>query len=99
MCSSDLRSLVCPACEYCDEEIEFGYFDPRERIELAEIPSEKWDGESLEDVKQWVFNLFALLGDGEGIERLRCYFGTYVCPECGNRTPVLKGMEGYFLSE
>ena len=91
--------LVCPACEYCDEEIEFGYFDPRERIELAEIPSEKWDGESLKDVKQWVFNLFALLGDGEGIERLRCYFGTYVCPECGKRTPVLKGMEGYFLSE
>lgn len=97
---SELEScyIVCPGCENCDEELEFGYFDFSERIEKAEVPAGKWDGESLEDVKQWLFNLFALLDDTEGIERLCYYFGTYTCPECGEQTPVLTGMEGYFLS-
>ncbi|MCI8853152.1 MAG: hypothetical protein HFI32_06600 [Lachnospiraceae bacterium] len=90
--------IVCPGCENCDEEIEFGYFDPSRRIEKADVPAEKWDGESLGDIKIWLFNLFALLGDGEGMERLRYYFGTYTCPECGERTAVLTGMEEYFLS-
>lgn len=97
---SELEScyMVCPGCENCDEEVEFGYFDPSERIEKAEIPAKKWDGESLADTSLWMFNLFALLGDMEGIERLRYYFGTYTCPECGERTAVLTGMAGYFLT-
>ncbi len=88
--------IVCPACENCDEEIEFGYFEPSERIKVAKAPSEKWDGESLRDVKLWLFNLFDLLEDDEGKERLCYYFGTYECPECGEEVPVLKGMEEYF---
>lgn len=91
--------IVCPDCENCDEEIEFGYFKPSERIEETKMPSGKWDGESLEDVKLWLFNLFGLLGDKEGEERLRYYFGTYVCPECGKKVSVLTGMEEYYLSE
>lgn len=89
--------IVCPDCENCDEEIEFGYFDPSTRIEKADVPIKKWDGESLADVSSWLFNLFALLGDTEGVERLRYYYGTYTCPECGERTEVLTGMAGYFL--
>ena len=97
---SELEScyIVCPGCENCDEEIEFGYFDPSERIEKAEMPAEEWDGESLTDVKLWLFHLFGLLGDAEGMERLCYYFGNYTCPECGETTPVFEGMEGYFLS-
>lgn len=96
---SELEScyVVCPGCENCDEEIEFGYFDPSGRIEKADVPAKKWDGESLADISSWLFNLFALLGDTEGVERLRYYFGTYTCPECGKRTDVLTGMAGYFL--
>lgn len=96
---SELEScyIVCPGCENCDEEIEFGYFDPSRRIEKADIPVKKWDGESMTDIRFWLFNLFALLGDTEGVERLRYYFGTYTCPKCGKRTEVLKGMAGYFL--
>lgn len=45
----------------------------------------------------WLFNLFVLLGDTEGVERLRYYFGIYTCPECGKRTDVLTGMTRYFL--
>lgn len=89
--------IVCPNCENCDEEIEFGYFDPDERIEKTEAPAEKWDGVRFEDRKLWLFNLFALLGAPEGIECLYYDFGTYTCPECGERIPVLAGMEGYFL--
>lgn len=98
---SDFNScyMVCPDCEYCDEEIEFGYFDPSERIEAIKVPSVKWDGESLEDVKLWLFNLFALLRDKEGTEYLRYFFGTYVCPECGKRMDVLAGMEEYYFGE
>ncbi|MCI9106429.1 MAG: hypothetical protein HFG57_10830 [Lachnospiraceae bacterium] len=96
---SELEScyIVCPGCENCDEEIEFGYFDPSKRIEKAEIPAKKWDGESLSDIKSWLYNLFALLDDTEGMERLLYYFGTYVCPECGERTSVFTGMAEYFL--
>ncbi len=90
--------IVCPNCENCDEEIEFGYFDPSERIEKTKAPSGRWDGKSLEDVKSWLFNLFELLDDTEIMERLCYYFGTYICPECGERTPVFTGMEEYFLS-
>ena len=90
--------IVCPGCENCDEEMEFGYFDFSERIEKAEVPADKWDGKGLEDVKQWLFNLFALLDDTEGMERLCYYFGTYTCPECGEQTSVFTGMEGYYLS-
>ncbi len=89
--------IVCPGCENCDEDMEFGYFDLSERIEKAEAPDEKWDGVSLADGKLWLFNLFALLDDTEGMERLCYYFGTYTCPECGEQTPVFTGMEGYFL--
>lgn len=96
---SELEScyVVCPGCENCDEEIEFGYFDPSKRIEKADVPVKKWDGESLADVNSWLFNLFVLLGDTEGVERLCYYFGTYTCPECGKRTDVLTGMSEYFL--
>lgn len=96
---SELEScyLACPACENDDEEMEFGYFDLSKRIEKAEVPAENWDGECLADVRLWLFNLFALLEDTEGVERLRYYFGTYICPECGERTAVLTGMAGYFL--
>lgn len=90
--------IICPGCENCDEEMEFGYFDPSERIEKADVPTGTWDGEGLTDIRVFLFNLFALLGDAEGMERLRYYFGTYTCPECGERTDVLTGMEGYFLS-
>ena len=96
---SELEScyIVCPGCENCDEEIEFGYFDPSGRIEKTDVPIKKWDGENLADVSSWLFNLFVLLGDTEGVERLCYYFGTYACPECGKRTEVLTGMAGYFL--
>lgn len=88
--------IVCPSCENCDEEIEFGYCEPSEKIKMAKEPLKRWDGESLKDVKQWVFNLFDLIGDSEGKEKLCYYFGTYVCPECGEKVPVLKGMEEYY---
>ena len=88
--------IVCPFCENCDEEIEFGYCEPSEKIQVAKQPSKSWDGESLEDVKQWLFHLFDLIEDSEGKERLCYYFGTYTCPECGEETPVLTGMEEYF---
>lgn len=98
---SDFAScyIVCPDCKNCDEEIEFGYSDPSERIMPVEPPLEKWDGTSLDEVKLWLFNLFRLLGDREGEERLRFYFGTYTCPECGKEVLVLMGMEEYYLSE
>ena len=79
--------------------MEFGDSVVSERIQEAERPTELWDGESLEDAKLWLFNLFALLKDQEGQEKLRCYFGTYTCPECGERIPVLTGMEEYYFSE
>ena len=91
--------VVCPACDNCDEEMEIGYFDLSERIETADIPAGKWDGKSPGDAKQWLYNLFALLEDHMGLEYLRYIFGIYTCPECGEKIPVLAGMEAYYLEE
>ncbi|WP_251208398.1 hypothetical protein [Acetatifactor aquisgranensis] len=91
--------IVCPECENCDEEIEVGYFELSERMKKAKAPSGKWDGRSLEDARLWLPNLLNLLEDEEGEELLADYFGTYVCPECGKKTPVLTGMEGYYFGE
>lgn len=91
--------VVCPECENCDEEIEFGYCDPDERIKAAKVPEKYWDGKNFEDVSLWLFNLFALLGDREGEEYLCYCFGTYTCPECGKKMQVLAGMKQYYLSE
>lgn len=91
--------IVCPACENCDEEMEVGYFELSERMQKTSAPSDKWDGKSLEDVKLWLPNLLHLLEDEEGEELLSYYFGTYVCPECGEEMPVLAGMEEYYLAE
>ena len=91
--------IVCPACENCDEEMEVGYFELSERMKKTSTPSDKWDGKSLEDVKLWLPNLLHLLEDEEGEELLSYYFGTYVCPECGEEMPVLAGMEEYYLAE
>ncbi len=90
---------VCPACGNCDEEIEFGYFEPFRRIEAAQVPSEPWDGKQFDDVTLWLFNLFALVRDKEGMERLRYWFGTYTCPVCAKKTPLLSAMEAYYLGE
>lgn len=91
--------IVCPACENCDEEMEVGYFELSERMKKTRTSSGKWDGKSLEDVKLWLPNLLHLLEDEEGEELLSYYFGTYVCPECGEEMPVLAGMEEYYLAE
>lgn len=91
--------IVCPECENCDEEMEVGYFELSERMKKAKALSGKWDGRSLEDVKLWLPNLLDLLEDEEGEELLSYYFGTYVCPECGKKMPVLTGMEGYYFGE
>lgn len=91
--------VVCSECENCDEEMEVGYFELSERMKKAKAPSGKWDGRSLEDVRLWLPNLFRLLEDEEGEELLSYYFGTYVCPECGEEMPVLAGMEEYYLAE
>ena len=91
--------VVCPECENCDEEMEVGYFELSERMKSAKAPSGKWDGRSLEDVKLWLPNLLRLLEDEEGEELLSYYFGTYVCPECGKKMPVLTGMQEYYFGE
>ncbi len=91
--------IVCPECENCDEEMEVGYFELSERMKKMKTPSDKWDGRSLEDVKLWLPNLLDLLEDEEGKELLSYYFGTYVCPECGKKSPVLTGMEEYYFGE
>lgn len=91
--------IVCPECENCDEEMEVGYFELSERMKKAKAPSGEWDGRSLDDVRLWLPNLLNLLEDEEGEECLSYYFGTYVCPECGKKVPVLAGMEGYYFGE
>ena len=85
-----------------------------ELCDIEEAQEELGDGldavsDDLEDVEDLLFGEDEdeedlldeddLLEDEEGEELLSYYFGTYVCPECGEEMPVLAGMEEYYLAE
>ena len=61
--------IGCPSCEFWDEDMEFGDSVVSERIQEAESPTELWDGESLEDAKLWLFNLFITALSSSILER------------------------------
>ncbi len=91
--------VVCKNCEYCDEEMEEIMEEKPENITPAENVIGKWDGTSVVDTYIWFSNFVHILGDETETELLAYYFGTYTCPECGAKTPVIDLMKNYYFEE
>lgn len=87
-------SLICSECEYMDEGMEIE--DDELQIEKAEDVLGKWDGKDFEDTYVWYSNIIAAI-DESYLEKLKLYFGTYTCPECGKKEKVTSCMKDYYI--
>ena len=87
--------MLCDNCEYCEEELELSDEEARKQIVPAESVIGNWDGSSYEDAWLWISNVLNQLGAQEELEILSYYYGTYTCPECGNKSKVFDLMKNY----
>lgn len=72
-----------------EEESEIGSILPQE------YEPETWDGVSYDDPFVWTTGIAELFGAEEQIEVLRWFYGTLICPECGQTKRVLDYMITY----
>lgn len=87
--------MLCDNCEYCEEELELSDEEARKQIVPTESVIGKWDGSSYEDAWLWISNVLNQLGAQEELGILSYYYGTYTCPECGNKSKVFDLMKNY----
>lgn len=90
--------VLCPKCEYCDEDLAIDNKAIDEKIVAAKSVIGKWDGKSYEDTYLWFTNVLHNLGDEETIKALSYYYGTFTCPECGHKGIVID-LEKYYFTE
>lgn len=89
--------MLCERCEYCEEELILSDDEAKEAITPAESMIGKWDGSSYEDTYLWLSNTINMFGAKEELEILSYYYGTYTCPECGNKKKVIDFMKQYYF--
>ena len=97
MGSWEQTPIICPECDYFDEDMEDGFYNEtliKEKIVPAESVIGKWDEKSFEDTYLWFSNLLHKLELKEGW-KLPYYYGTYTCPECGNKSVLMDWMKNY----
>ena len=87
--------MLCDNCEYCEEELDLSDKEARKQIVPAESVIGKQDGSSYEDAWLWISNVLNQLGAQEELGILSYYYGTYTCPECGNKSIVFDLMQNY----
>lgn len=87
--------VVCGACGTWNEELpEISQGEIKE-IEPAETVIGKWDGKSFENTYIWYSNFLHMLGDDHAANVLSYYYGTYTCPECGQKALVMDVAKKY----
>ena len=87
--------VACPECGYYDEDMEAdGFYDKEQlkKIEPAAPSKEKWDQAGFEDTYGWFDSLVRELGV-EDAWKVSYYYGTYTCPECGNKGILIDWMK------
>ncbi len=88
--------VVCGACGEYNERMPMISDGVIEEIRPAEAVIGKWDGRSLDDTYVWYSNFLHLLGDEAAVNALSYYYGTYSCPECGEKSLVMNAAKKYF---
>ena len=74
----------------CQEETDI--YDEELEIEPLEIDYEQWNGKDFNNTAMWLGYIAEKIYP-ELLESLPIYFGTYTCPECGNKGKVLDSMK------
>lgn len=87
--------IMCESCEYVEET---DIYDEELEIEPLEIDYEQWNGKDFNNTVMWLGYIAEKIYP-ELLESLPIYFGTYTCPECGNKGKVLDLMKKYFTEE
>lgn len=92
-------NIACEQCDFYDENLDLEIEEQRQKIIPADTLMDKWDNQSLQNTYLWFCNLLHLLGDEKSQEKLRYYYGTYTCPECGKQGLVIEMMKHYLSDE
>ncbi|HIR57955.1 MAG TPA: hypothetical protein IAA54_09825 [Candidatus Gallacutalibacter pullicola] len=87
----------CPLlCGRCGFGCENGSLDnPEFRERITPAPEKPWDGKSFDDPLTWYSGVLHRVGADAEASRLAYYYGTFTCPECGEKKPVLDFMKAY----
>ncbi len=89
--------VACPECDYYDDDMEDGFYDPeliKQKVEPAESVIGAWDGTSFDNTYLWFSNLIHDFGLEEEW-KLPYYYGTYTCPECGKKGILIDWMKQF----
>lgn len=98
LCMTDWDELdlyiKCNKCGYYDES---SYLDDDEHFlnDITPAPTAQWDGINYDDTYTW-FSGFVCDLEIEEAKYLPYLYGTYACPECGDRKAVIEFMKSYF---
>ena len=88
--------VECPNCEYYDDSMEIdGIEDEKllsEIIEPAEAVTGNWDWQDFSDTYVW-FSHLAQIVDEKEAWKVKYYYGTYTCPECGSKGVLIEWMK------
>ncbi len=87
--------VACPDCDYYDEDMEadgLAAEELLEGIEPAEDVIGKWDKKDYTNTYVWFSNLMHMVNEKEAW-KVRYYYGTYTCPECGSKGMLIEWMK------
>ena len=87
--------LLCPDCDFCDEDHAMTDSEMQRQITPASAPT--WDGHSFDDPLCWLTGLLDKLDNQPAKELILYVYGTYTCPECGRQAPLLDFAKYYLL--
>lgn len=85
--------VLCNNCNFYDENI----LDLSKKIIPAQSVIGKWDYKSYNNVYIWFSNFLHILECDEYVEKLRYYYGTYICPNCGSENQVMELAKNYLF--
>ncbi len=88
----------CPNCDNLNEDTEIdsilfqsnGKKELEKKIKPAESVIGQWDGQSFDHTYLWFSNLLYELENEKEAEKLRYFYGTYTCPNCGAAGKVME---------
>jgi len=85
--------LACPDCDFFDEESSLTDDEIQSHISPAKI--EPWDGKSFDNPPCWMYGVLDRLGAEREKQFVPWFYGTFTCPVCGRKAPLLDFAKAY----
>lgn len=94
----ELGEMSCTACGYYNEEL-FSGEETLAAVEPALPAIGGWDGRSYQDTWLWFANFLHWMGMEKELRILSYYYGTYTCPQCGQKSRLIDWMKCFQQEE